>query len=100
MRMLSLELRRAICTELRQLKSAGTGGTAMRPTLLLTAMVLFAGCHDSSSGKYSSTMAFAPTPNFGSQVLLPSTLPIVVIPGNTCPVAQEIAVATSFDIVV
>jgi hypothetical protein len=72
----------------------------MRPILLLTAMVLFAGCQNSSSGKFSSTMAFAPTPNFGSQVLFPSTLPIIVIPGNACPGTQEIAVATSFDIVV
>ena len=72
----------------------------MRPTLLLTAMVLFAGCYNASSGKYSNTLTFAPTSNVGSQVLFPSTLPIIVIPGNACQVAQEIAVATSFDIVV
>jgi hypothetical protein len=72
----------------------------MRAILLLSAMVLLAGCYNASSGKYSDTLAFAPTPTFGSQILFPSTLPVIVIPGNTCQIAQEIAVATSFDIVV
>ena len=72
----------------------------MRAILLLSAMVLLAGCYNASSGKCSDTLAFAPTPTFGSQILFPSTLPIIVIPGNTCQIAQELAVATSFDIVV
>jgi hypothetical protein len=72
----------------------------MRPTVLLTAIVLFTGCYNPSSGKYSNTLAFAPTSDVGSQVLFPSTLPIIVTPGNACQAAREIAVATSFDIVV
>jgi hypothetical protein len=72
----------------------------MRTTLLLSAMVLFAGCYNSPAGKYSSNLTFAPTPTFDSQIVFPSTLPVIVIPGNACQTAQEIAVATSFDIVV
>jgi hypothetical protein len=72
----------------------------MRVTLLLSAMVLLAGCYNSPPGKYSNTLTFAPTPTFGSQVLFPSTLPVIVIPGNACQTAREIAIATSFDIVV
>jgi len=63
-------------------------------------MVLFAGCYNSPAGKYSNNLTFAPTPTLDSQIVFPSTLPIIVIPGNACQTAQEIAVATSFDIVV
>jgi hypothetical protein len=72
----------------------------MRATVLLTATVLFAGCTDGAPGKYTNTMVFAPTPTFDSQVLFPSTLPVIVIAGSPCQTAREIAVATSFDIVV
>jgi hypothetical protein len=98
--MLSFEFRRAVCTQVRELTRQEPGGIAMRSTLLISATVLLAGCYNSSPGKYSDTLAFAPTTSVSSQILFPSTLPVIVIPGSPCQTAQEIAVATSFDIVV
>jgi hypothetical protein len=72
----------------------------MRPILLLSAMLLLAGCYNSPTGKYSNSGTFAPTPTLGSQVLLPSALPVIVIASSPCQTAQEIAIATSFNIVV